>query len=474
MIELAPERLAEAAGGRIVGRGSGARPERASIDSRSVGGGDLFFGLRGERADGGEHAAAAIDAGAWGVVVDPDRADRVAAELGRSDRAWVIAARDPLASLQSLARAWRRELGCPVVGITGSTGKTSVKDICSAILPFRVHASAENFNTEIGLPLTILAAGPRTELLVCEMAMRGRGQIAELCEIAEPDVGAITNVGPVHLELLGTLEAIAEAKAEIVAGLGADGTAVVPADAEALAPHLGERLATVTFGAGGDVFALRHERRGAGISATIATPAGEQAFELPFTERHNLANALCAVAIGVALDAGLAEMARRAPGISFSRLRGELHDLPGGAVLVNDCYNANPISMRASLDHLASIEVAGRRLAVLGGMAELGPTAPGYHRDAGEHARALGIDVVVGVGELARDYGADHWAPDAEAAVAVVEPLLGPGDAILVKGSRAIGLERFSEQLLRDTSSGSHPGVSRSEDLPTAPPKDDG
>ena len=131
----------------------------------------------------------------------------------------MLAAADPLAALQALARAWRRELGCPVVGITGSTGKTSVKDICRAILPLRVHASPENFNTEIGLPLAILAAPPETEVLVLEMAMRGLGQIAELCEIAEPDIAAITNVGPVHLELLGTLEAIAEAKAEILAGL---------------------------------------------------------------------------------------------------------------------------------------------------------------------------------------------------------------------------------------------------------------
>jgi UDP-N-acetylmuramoyl-tripeptide--D-alanyl-D-alanine ligase len=459
VIELAPERLAEAAGGEIVRRGDDGGPGRASIDSRSGRAGDLFFGLRGERVDGGEHAGAAIAAGAWGVVVDHERAERVASELDRSRRAWVIAAPDPLVSLQSLARAWRRELGCPVVGITGSTGKTSAKDICRAILPFRVHASAENFNTEIGVPLTILAAGPRTEVLVCEMAMRGRGQIAELCRIAEPDVGAITNVGPVHLELLGTIEAIAEAKAEIVAGLGREGTAVVPADAEALAPHLLDELTTITFGPAGDVSAREHERRDDGISATIATPAGEQRFELPFPERHNLENAVCAIAIGVALEAPLSEMARRAPGISFSRLRGELHELPAGGLLVNDSYNANPVSMRAALEHLASIDVAGRRLAVLGGMAELGPTGPGYHRDIGAHARGLGIDVIVGVGELARHYGPDHWAADADAAVAVVEPLLGPRDAILVKGSRAIGLERFSEKLLRDTSSAPRGGT---------------
>jgi UDP-N-acetylmuramoyl-tripeptide--D-alanyl-D-alanine ligase len=448
MIELSADRIAEEAGAEIVREGPVDRPGRAAIDSRETGPGDLFFGLRGERADGGEFAATALDGGAWGVVVEPRRAQRLAATAAPG---WVLAAADPLAALQSLARAWRRELGCPVVGITGSTGKTSVKDICRAILPFRTHANPENFNTEVGLPLAVLAAPVETELLVVEMAMRGLGQISELCEIAEPDVAAITNVGPVHLELLGTLETIAEAKAEVLAGVTDEGRAVIPADAEALEPHLHERLTTITFGAGGDVFARRSERRGHGLEAVIGTPHGEAIFELPFTEAHNLVNATCAVAIGVALDAPLEQMARRAPGISFSRLRGERIELPGGAVLVNDCYNANPISMRAALDHLASIEVPGRRIAVLGGMAELGPGAAAYHREAGAHARGLGIDAIVGVGELARDYAADEWAPDPEAAVSVVEAIAGEGDAILVKGSRAVGLERFTDAFVART-----------------------
>ena len=444
MIELAPERLAAAAGTEIVRDGDRGRAGRASIDSRDAGPGDLFFGLRGEHADGGEFAAAALEAGAWGVVVEPARAGLLAAG---DTPGWVLASADPLASLQALARAWRRELGCLTVGITGSTGKTSVKDICRAILPRRTHASPENFNTEVGLPLAILAAPPETEVLVLEMAMRGLGQIAELCAIAEPDIAAITNVGPVHLELLGTFEAIAEAKAEILAGLTDDGRAVLPVDAEALAPHLDDDLNAITFGPGGDVFVADAERRGGATSAVIATPVGEARFELPFTERHNLANTTCAVAVGVALDASPQEMARRSAGISFSRLRGEMIELPGGSVLVNDCYNANPLSMHAALEHLAAIEVDGRRIAVLGGMAELGPDGTGYHRDAGAEARRLGIDELIGVGELARDYGPDHWAADAEAAVPVVEGLIGDGDAVLVKGSRSIGLEVFTDTL---------------------------
>ena len=272
MIELAPDRIAAEVGGEVARVGASGRPARAVIDSREVGVGDLFFGLRGSRSDGGEHAAAALDAGAWGVIVDRDRA----ATLANSDGdGWVIAVDEPLAALQALARAWRRELGCPVVGITGSTGKTSVKDISRALLPGRVHASRENFNTEIGLPLTILEAPAETEILVLEMAMRGIGQIAELCEIAEPDVAAITNVGPVHLELLGTVEAIAEAKAEILSGLGPDGRAVVPADAEALEPHLADELETITFGPGGDVFVRETEATETGIRAAIVTPEGD-------------------------------------------------------------------------------------------------------------------------------------------------------------------------------------------------------
>ncbi len=445
MIEFAPERIAAEIEGEVVRAGEGGRPERATIDSRAVEPGDLFFGLRGTRTDGGEHAAASLAAGAWGVVVDPERAPALAAG---GDPGWVFAAADPLSAMQRLARAWRRELAVPVVAITGSTGKTTVKDIARALLGGRVHASPENYNTEVGLPLAILSAPPETELLVLEMAMRGMGQIAELCTIAEPDVAVITNVGPVHLELLGTFEAIVEAKAEILAGLHSGGHAVVPADDEALEPHLADELETVTFGSGGDVFVRQAEFAGNETRATIVTPVGVVSLELPFAGAHNLTNTTCAVAIGVALGQPVEPMGRRAPDISFSRLRGELVHLPAGAVLVNDCYNANPMSMQAALRHLASLDTFGKRIAVLGGMAELGPDGPAYHREAAAYARDLGIEELVGVGELAREYGADRWAADPAGAVDVVAELLGPDDAVLVKGSRSVGLEAFTDELV--------------------------
>jgi UDP-N-acetylmuramoyl-tripeptide--D-alanyl-D-alanine ligase len=215
-----------------------------------------------------------------------------------------------------------------------------------------VHANRENLNTEIGLPLTLLEAPPDTELLVLEMAMRGRGQIAELAAIAEPTVAVITNVGPVHVELLGSVEAVAAAKAEILAALPADGTAVVPADAGELEPHLCAAPNLLRFGPGGDVDASEVKVEGGVTEATIAGPGGSARFHFPFAEAHNLTNALAAIGAGVALGAPLEEMADRAANIGFSRFRGERLELGDGIVLVNDCYNANPVSMRAALDHL--------------------------------------------------------------------------------------------------------------------------
>lgn len=451
MSEPAGARYARMAGAEVVRPGgSQDEPTGATIDSRGAGSGDLFVGLAGASEDGGAFAGAALEAGAWGVLVGMQWARELASRLERSGGAvgpgWILGADDPLAALQRLGRSRRRELGCPVVGVTGSTGKTSVKDICAAILPLRVHASPENFNTEIGLPLAILAAPVDTEAMVLEMGMRGAGQIAELCAIAEPDVGVITNVGPVHVELLGSVEAVAAAKAEIVAGVGAEGTAVVPAAEPLLAGHLdGARL--ITFGEGGDVSAAEVEGAEEGLSALVTTPAGAERFAFPFAERHNLTNALAAIATGVALGQDLESMAARTPRIVFSRLRGETVALPGGATLINDCYNANPVSMRAALDHLGSLEARGRRLAVLGEMRELGPDSAEFHREAGAHARAVGVDLLIGVGELAGEYSPDIYAGDAGAAASALEPELAEGDVVLVKGSRAVGLELIAERL---------------------------
>jgi UDP-N-acetylmuramoyl-tripeptide--D-alanyl-D-alanine ligase len=452
-MKLGAAEIAAAMGAEVVAEGGDGTPRRATIDSSVTGPGDLFFGLRGANRDGGEFAPAAIEAGAWGVVVGPGHAEPVMlsfptdSEGKLNSGAWVFAVEDPLAAMQALARAWRRALGARVLGVTGSVGKTSVKDIARSLIPGRVHANRENLNTEIGLPLTILEAPEETETLVLEMAMRGAGQIAELGAIAEPDVAVITNVGPVHIELLGSIAAIAAAKAEILDALPEHGTAVVPVQAGELEPHLARVAHQLRFGAGGDVEAAE-VRIGEGVTeALVATPRGCQLFHFPFTEAHNLTNALAAIAAAVALGADPADMADGAASIGFSSFRGERLELGDGIVLVNDCYNANPVSMRAALDHLATLG-APRTIAVLGEMGELGSDAPGYHREVGEHARADGVDFLIGVGEPARGYDPDELVAGPGEAAELLAARLEPGDAVLVKGSRSAGLESLAETLM--------------------------
>jgi UDP-N-acetylmuramoyl-tripeptide--D-alanyl-D-alanine ligase len=291
-----------------------------------------------------------------------------------------------------------------------------------------VTATAQNLNTEIGLPLTILGAPEGTEVLVLEMAMRGAGQIAELVAIAEPDVGLITNIGPVHLEQLGTLEAIAAEKAGVIAGLRPGGTAVVPAGEPLLAPYLRVDVRTVTFGPGGDVEDL-----------------GD--VELPFTSAHMARNGMAALAAARAVG-----VEPRGPiEVLLSARRGQRIELPGPVLVLDDCYNANPMSMRAALDELAAT-AGGRRVAVLGDMLELGPGEGRFHEEIGEHARDRGVDVLVTVGPRAAHMagafgGVTHRVADAATAATLVTRLVAPGDTVLVKASRGVGLEAVTEAL---------------------------
>jgi UDP-N-acetylmuramoyl-tripeptide--D-alanyl-D-alanine ligase len=445
MREWSAERVAEAAGARLVrDADASGGPAQAVIDSRGIAPGDLFVGLQGERVDGGAFAERALTAGAWGALVG-------LRHVGTGGGGALLVADDPLVALQSLARAWRRELGASVIAVTGSTGKTSTKDLLAALLrPHRrTFASPENFNTEIGLPLAILGAPAGTEVLVLELAMRGAGQIAELTAIAEPDVGVIVNVGPVHLELLGSIEKVAETKAELLRDMPAGGTGVIPASEPLLDPHRPDHLDVVTFGEHGDV------RPAPGSDATTlridaaGTPV-ELDVDLP--QPHQRVNALAAVAAARAIGV--------TPGgsveVAFSALRGERIDLPGGVVVINDCYNANPMSMRAALDDLA-MSARGRRVAVLGDMLELGPEELDFHRKAGRHARELGVDVLVTVGPLAAAMadgfgdGELHATADAAAAASLTADLVREGDTVLVKASRGVGLEVVAEALAQRT-----------------------
>lgn len=451
MIELSAAQISEALGARhLHGAADDAHPHRAVIDSREAGSGDIFFGLPGERVDGGSFAAQVIEQGAWGVVVAPSFAEhavRAAEESGRA--AHVFSVDDPTPALGRLATAWRRELGAQVIGVTGSTGKTSTKDILAALIgkSRTVVATPANRNTEIGLPLTILSAARGTDVLVLEMAMRGAGQIDELARIAEPDVGCIVNVGPVHLEQLGSVENVAAAKSELIAALAPTATAVMPADEPLLGPHFRQDVTTVTFGEGGDV-RLTGEDAAEGL--LITTPGGEVSIRPSFSEsylsRNLLAAVACAQAIGCSVEGELK--------VNFSALRGEVSEVLGGVTLINDCYNANPVSMRAALDNLAT--AGGRHVAVLGGMGELGPDSERFHQEVARHAQHSGVDFLITVGDLAGAYGAafegdiEHVATP-EAAAYVVRRVAEVGDSVLVKGSRSVGLERVGELLVAAT-----------------------
>ena len=378
------------------------------VDSRRIAPGDLFVAL------------------GPGVAFRGDALERGAAATLRPD--------DAFAALAALGAAVRERSRAKVVGITGSTGKTSTKDILSALCApaARTIAAEASFNNEIGVPLTLCRLEPDTEVCILELAMRGLGQITDLCRIARPSIGLITNVGPAHVELVGSLEGVIEAKGELVAALPPGGTAIVPEDFPV---------------ARDDIHVLRLEEPEVAFESGRALVGG---VSLNLASRHQAANAAAALA---ALDAlGLPRPER--VDVEFSRWRGEEVPLPGGGLLINDAYNANPVSMRAALVQLAERAAGRRRVAILGDMAELGPGAEAFHREIGELAASQGVETLVAVGDLARGYveGASgvpvtRWIPDAATAAAEAHELVEPGDCVLVKASRAVGLEAVAEAL---------------------------
>ena len=375
------------------------------VDSRRVVAGDLFVAVGG----GVEFLDDAIGRGAAATLVP----------------------HEPFAALAAIGTTVRGLSSARVVGITGSMGKTSTKDILAALcMPaMRTVAAEASYNNEIGVPLTLCRLEPDTEVCILELAMRGFGQIAALCAIARPDIGIITNIGPVHLELVESLDGVRRAKSELIDALPRGGTAIVPEDFPV---------------ARGDVTVVRvppaHGRVEDG-----RTIVDDVSFN--FTAGHQAANAAAALA---ALDAlGLPRPAT--VDVEFSRWRGEEDELPGGGLLINDAYNANPVSMRAALAYLAARAEGRRTVAILGDMAELGRTAPAYHREVGDAAAELGVDEVLAVGELARGYlerGAPGQSvPNVHEALRVLPDVVRPGDAVLVKASRALGLEAVADAL---------------------------
>jgi UDP-N-acetylmuramoyl-tripeptide--D-alanyl-D-alanine ligase len=397
---------------RRLGRleGSAQTVTGVEIDSRRVGPGDLFVALGGGVA-----------------YLDEARARGAAATLVPDDE---------FAAMAALGRAVRDRSEARVVAITGSSGKTSTKDILAALCRpvARTIAAEEGHNNEIGLPLTLTRLEPDTEVLIAEMGMRGLGEIAALCEVARPHIGVITNIGPVHLERLGTIERVAQAKAELLEALPPGGIGVIPEHSPELEPFVPEGLEVRRF-APPDV----DVRDG----ASVIRFAGRE-ISFSFTARHQAANAVAALTVVDALGLPLPDELVEVP---FSRWRCEESQLSGGGLLINDSYNANPASMRAALEHLVERAAGRRSVAVLGEMAELGDGAARFHEEIGAFARELGVDVVVGVGELSRRYGPDEWAPDTAGTIELVRTVVVPGDTVLVKGSRAVGLEVVADAL---------------------------
>ena len=341
--------------------------------------------------------------------------------------------------IAALAGAVRARSDAQVVGITGSVGKTSTKDILAALLrPLRRTMAAEqSYNAEIGLPLTLCRIEEDTEVVVTEMAMRGAGQIRTLARIARPHLGVITAIAPVHLEQMGSLANIARAKAELLEELPPGAVAVLPEDAPELEPFVPAGLDVRRFAPPqADVREGRAHVRWRGRDVVFG-----------FSGRHHAANAAAALTVLEAL--GL-EPPREPVEVVFSRWRSQEVALPGGGLLINDAWNANPVAMRAALEHLLARAGARRTVAVLGDMAELGPEARRYHEEIG-HAAAE-VDVLVGVGELARHYEPDEWVATAAEAVRLVRTLVRPDDAVLVKASRSVGLEVVADALLEGAS----------------------
>ena len=473
MIPLTLEEAAAACGSHLEAGDPRAVATGVATDSRAVAPGDLFVALRGESFDGGDFAGAAIAAGAIAAVVPAKTASAMRAGTPR------IVVDDGQRALGDLAAAVRRRSNATVVAVTGSVGKTSTKDILAALLApvARVVATSGNHNNEIGVPLTVLQLEPATEVLVCELAMRGRGQIAELAAIVKPDVGVITNIAPVHLELVGTIEEVAAAKAEIIAEVGKGGL-VVPADEALLEPHLRYHTGRlITFGGeGADVCVVEAQVRGFATHALIDAFGRRAAFDFSFSGGQYLRDALAAIGAFIAVGFNLEEAKPGARSVEFSALRGRLEELPGGGLLLNDAYNANPLSMKAAIDHLCEVAGERPRVAVLGDMFELGAGAAVFHREVGRYADSRGVRVLA-VGELARDYLAESeggvWYATVEECLAALPGAIAPGSAILVKASRALRLERVAEAILAGPARPASPAPPTTPGSP-ASPSDDG
>ncbi|HAA90418.1 MAG: UDP-N-acetylmuramoyl-tripeptide--D-alanyl-D-alanine ligase [Thermoanaerobacterales bacterium 50_218] len=444
--------VTKAVNGRLLSGTTESRVTGVSIDSRAIREGDLFFAFPGKRVDGHNFVEQALRKGAIGAVVSK----RVPIKTEKP----LILVEDTLKALQDLARYYRSILSVPVVAVTGSTGKTTTKDLIAAVLGVRyqVHKTEGNQNNEIGLPLTILRATNHHQLIVVELAMRARGEIAELAEISKPCVGVITNIGKTHLEKLGSQAEIAEAKGELLAFLPPDGCAVLNGE-DPWQRFLANRVpGEVIFYGEDEEFPVRAQdvklRGLEGIDFLLQTPAGKASCFLPLPGKHNLLNALAAASVGHWFGLAAEEIREGLVKARVTGMRLEVKKGIRGSRIIDDTYNASPDSVKAALQLLAAVGEKRRAIAVLGDMYELGPYEVPGHREVGETAASLHIDYLFTVGTLAEEIAQGARAKgmpserirsfaDKQEVLAFLEGFLENGDLVLVKGSRALHMEEI-------------------------------
>jgi len=437
---------------RVMGAATAARPAGKhisgwSIDSRTIAPGDLFIALRGENHDGHDYVKAALEKGAAGALVDRD--------LGSGA---LLIVEDTLAALQKLAGWARCRWAGKVVAVTGSAGKTTTKDVIAHLLAVEmaVGKTIGNLNNHVGLPLSILRLPDESRVAVLEMGMNHAGEIRALARIARPDVGVVTNVGYAHVEAFGSVEAVARAKRELIEELPADGVAVLNAD-DPLVSAFREmhRGSVVTFGLA-ESADVRAEDVEQGVE-TVRFRCGGVRFESPLVGRHGLSNVLAGLAVARVFSIPLERLREAVRSLAPGKMRGERLE-HNGVIIWNDSYNSNPEAARAMIDVLCSTP-AGRRVAVLGEMLELGPSTEPLHRDIGRYVAAQGIDVLVGIRGAARftveeavraglSDGAAYFFEDPAEAGDFLGGMLREGDAVLFKGSRGVKVERALERVL--------------------------
>ena len=447
---MIPLAVAELAGTRLLSGDPATVVRSVTTDSRAAGPGALFCALEGERADGHDFLEAVRESGAAAVLCRTGRSRPLAGIC-------VLEADEPLTALGAIARQVRRAWGGQVIGIAGSNGKTSTKDMLAALCAPHVPtlATHRNHNNRLGLPLTLFRLEPRHALCICELGTSEVGELADLAAIAEPDIGVITNIAPEHLEFLGDLEGVAREEGSLLAALRADGEAVLPAHEPLLAPYRRGDLRTTTFGEpGGDVRCLAWEPGERGTRAVLDVLGERCELVVPLRAAHHAANLAAAAAAYARAGLPVAGLGEGAAAIELSPFRGQEHARAGGGVLVNDAYNANPASVESALESLVALAGGARTVAVLGHMAELGPDEARWHAEVGRACARIGIGVVVGVGERALPYATAaegcewHAAASVEAAAVLLPQILRPGDFVLLKGSRSAGVERLAEVAL--------------------------